>query len=374
VCPCARGFVSARPQAEAAHNLLDCRVAGASRRNAKTCIAPLYKADKGCVANAARKNDGLLAISKTVTTWDVMHSLLNTLPPTGFRPLAWLWGLLLSMCLAFPPAMAQLAVPALTAHVIDTTDTLSAPQVQQLEQQLSAFETSRGTQIVLLLVPSTQPEDIFSYANRVANTWKIGRKEIGDGLLLIVAKNDRTVRIEVAKTLEGPIPDLAAKRIIEQAITPRFKEGDFAGGLTAGATQLMALVAGENLPLSSAPASRPMGGLNWNDLAVLMFFAIPMIGAIARIILGRKLGTLATGVAIGGLALLFTSSLLIAGLAAVLGLVFSLFSNLMPHLPRSSRRGPGGWGSGSSGGGLGGGGFGSGGGGNFGGGGASGRW
>jgi uncharacterized protein len=270
--------------------------------------------------------------------------------------------------------MAQLAVPALTAHVIDTTDTLSAPQVQQLEQQLSAFETSRGTQIVLLLVPSTQPEDIFSYANRVANTWKIGRKEIGDGLLLIVAKNDRTVRIEVAKTLEGPIPDLAAKRIIEQAITPRFKEGDFAGGLTAGATQLMALVAGENLPLSSAPASRPMGGLNWNDLAVLMFFAIPMIGAIARIILGRKLGTLATGVAIGGLALLFTSSLLIAGLAAVLGLVFSLFSNLMPHLPRSSRRGPGGWGSGSSGGGLGGGGFGSGGGGNFGGGGASGRW
>ena len=145
--------------------------------------------------------------------------------PSPWRPARtaalWLLGLL-----ALLTSWAQLAVPALSSHVVDTTASLSAAGRQQLDARLAAFEQQRGTQMVVLLVPTTQPEDIASYANRVANTWKVGRREIGDGLLLIVALNDRKVRIEVAKTLEGPIPDLAAKRIIDSAITPAFKQGD----------------------------------------------------------------------------------------------------------------------------------------------------
>ena len=291
----------------------------------------------------------------------------------------WLWvaGLICSGWLAITPALAQLPVPALSAHVMDTTSTLSAEQITQLEAKLTAFEQSKGTQIVFLLVPTTEPEDITSYANRVANTWKIGRKEIGDGLLLIVAKNDRKVRIEVAKTLEGAIPDLAAKRIIDQAITPRFKQGDFAGGLDSAAEQLMARVSGEALPEPTAAASGRAPEFDWTNLALLAFFAVPVMGAVARRILGSKLGALASGGIVGGIALLITSSVLVAGLAGVAALIYGLFSSfsLGPALQGGLGSGGGGW-SGNSGrsGGFGGGGFGSGGGGDFGGGGASGDW
>lgn len=283
-------------------------------------------------------------------------------------------GLLLLLSQA--QAQAQLAVPTLVAHVMDTTGTLNAVQVQQLEAKLTAFEQSRGTQMVLLLVPTTQPEDIASYSNRVANSWKIGRKEIGDGLLLVVAKDDQRVRIEVAKTLEGAIPDLAAKRVIDQAITPRFKQGDFAGGLDAAVDQLMALITGEALPAPVAAARGVKNGFQWTDLAIFMFFAVPVVGAVARSIFGTKLGSLATGGLVGGIALLVTASLAIAALAALVGFVLALFSGLMPSGGRGAGR-HGGWGAGGGGfgGGFGGGGgFGSGGGGDFGGGGASGRW
>jgi len=133
-------------------------------------------------------------------------------------------------------------VPALSGRVIDQTQTLSAPQADALQAKLARFEQERGTQLVILLVPSTQPEDIASYAQRVGDTWKIGRRDVGDGLLLVVAKNDRTLRIEVAKTLEGAVPDLAASQIIERAIKPAFKAGDFAGGLNQGVDQLIARV------------------------------------------------------------------------------------------------------------------------------------
>lgn len=280
------------------------------------------------------------------------------------------------LLLLLSQAQAQLAVPTLVAHVMDTTGTLNAVQVQQLEAKLTAFEQSRGTQMVLLLVPTTQPEDIASYSNRVANSWKIGRKEIGDGLLLVVAKDDRRVRIEVAKTLEGAIPDLAAKRVIDQVITPRFKQGDFAGGLDAAVDQLMALITGEALPAPVAAVRSVKNGFQWTDLAIFMFFAVPVVGAVARSIFGTKLGSLATGGLVGGIALLVTASLAIAALAALVGFVFALFSGLMPGGGRGAGR-HGGWGSGGGGfgGGFGGGGgFGSGGGGDFGGGGASGRW
>ena len=289
----------------------------------------------------------------------------------------WLVGAIWGGWLLVAPALAQLPVPALSAHVMDTTATLKPEQIAQLEAKLTAFEQSKGTQMVFLLVPTTEPEDIASYANRVANTWKIGRKDVGDGLLLIVAKNDRKVRIEVAKTLEGAIPDLAAKRIIDQAITPRFKAGDFAGGLDGAADQLMARVTGEGLPEPAAAASGQAAGFDWTNIAIFAFFAIPVIGAVARSMLGSKLGALATGGVVGGVALLVTSSLLIAGLAGIAALVYALFSSfsLGQALKGGRGSGIGGWHGGSGGsGGFGGGGFSSGGGGDFGGGGASGDW
>ena len=271
-------------------------------------------------------------------------------------------------------------VPPLTAHVMDGTGTLTAAQKAALEAKLTAFEQSRGAQVVMLMVPTTQPEDIAAYAQRIGDSWKIGRKSIGDGLLLVVAKNDRTVRIETTKALEGAIPDLAASQIIENALTPRFRQGDFAGGLDAAADQIMARITGENLPApQQGNAARSGGGrFDWTTLAVFLFFAVPIGGRILSSVLGRKLGSVATGGAVGVLAWLFTSSLVIGGIAALAGMVFALISGLGGGMGGMGGRSSG-WGGGFGGGGFGGGsrgggGFSSGGGGNFGGGGASGNW
>jgi uncharacterized protein len=267
-------------------------------------------------------------------------------------------------------------VPALTAHVIDTTGTLSNDEKEALDTRLADFEHLKGSQVVFLLVSSTQPEDIASYANRVGNAWKIGRKGVGDGLLLVVAKADRKVRIEVAKTLEGAIPDLAAKNIIDDAVTPHFKTGDYAGGLGAAADQILALINGEPLPPPQKPDStRPNNGVDWVNLAILLFFAVPVAGALFKRILGPKLGALVLGAGVGVLTLFVTSSLLIAGIAAFVALLMTL-SSLSGIVRSSGAGGLGGIGSGgwSSRGGSSGGGFSSGGGGNFGGGGASGNW
>jgi uncharacterized protein len=279
------------------------------------------------------------------------------------------------------------AIPALSARVIDTTGTLQAAQLQALDAKLAAFEKERGAQIVILMVPSTLPQDITDYAQRVGDAWKIGRKDIGDGLLLVVAKNDRKVRIATTKALEGAIPDLAARQIIDRAITPRFKQGDFVGGLDAAADQIMARISAENLALPNAGrehSGRGFGGIEWTDLAIFLFFAVPIGAKVLSSIFGRKLGAVATSGAVGGLAWLFTSSLWLAGGAAVAGLVVALFASLSSLGGLSGSRRGGGWTSGgfgggggfggSSGGSGGGGGFSSGGGGNFGGGGASGDW
>lgn len=288
------------------------------------------------------------------------------------------------------PASGQdvLPVPALTARVIDQTGTLDDIQRAGLEQKLAGFEQAKGTQIAMLLVPTTQPEDIASYANRVANAWKIGRRQVGDGVLVIVAKNDRKVRIEVAKSLEGAIPDLAARQIIDDAITPRFRANDFAGGLQAAADQLIARINGEALPAPPPqrdwhPADARGGdGFDWFDLAIFLFFAVPIGGAILRRIFGGPLGTLLTGGGVGALAFLVTTSVAVAVVAGVLALVVSLFSGLGGGPRRRGFGAPvifggGGFGARTGGGwsgGGGGGGFSSGGGGDFGGGGASGDW
>ena len=269
-------------------------------------------------------------------------------------------------------------VPELQARVIDRSATLDASQLRALEAKLAAFEAERGSQIVVLLLPTTAPEDIAAYAWRVADAWKIGRREIGDGIVLIVAKDDRKVRIEVARALEGAVPDLAAYRIIDRLITPAFRAGDFAGGLDAGVEGLMALIRGEDLPL---PARQDTGGdFAFEDLAAFLFVAVPVLGSILIGVLGRKLGAIATGGAIGVVAKLITDSLALAGIAGVIAAVFAL---VLATGAGGRGGGSGGfhrgsgpviWGGGRGGGGHGGGGFRSGGGGSFGGGGASGGW
>jgi uncharacterized protein len=297
----------------------------------------------------------------------------------GILPLLCLAWLLVPLQASSQTALQ--AIPPLSARVIDTTNTLSAAQRDALDSKLAAFEQSKGAQIVVLMVPTTQPEDITDFAQRVGDLWKLGRKNVGDGLLLLVAKNDRVVRIATAKSLEGAVPDLAASRVIEQAITPRFRSGDFAGGLDAGTDQLMALIAGEGLPAPVKLQSAAVGtGLDWMQLALLLFFAAPFAARLLRGLVGRKAGALLTGAALGALAGWLTTSLVVGVLAAMAAGVLALAGALASSGPRvgwghGSHRGGFGDGRGKGGfGGLGGGGFSSGGGGNFGGGGASGRW
>ena len=305
------------------------------------------------------------------------------------RCLLWLQAGLLGLqmlCLAAPAhAQSPQPVPALTARVVDTTGTLDEAAVQHLQEQLAKLEQSKGSQVVILMVPSTQPEDIASYANRVANSWKIGRKGVGDGLLIVVAKSDGKVRIEVAKTLEGAIPDLAAKQIISNVMVPAFKQKDFMGGLSAAITQISLRIGAEGLP---EPATEKGGGQNqqgsgfqWTDIAIFLFFAVPIAGAFAKSVFGNKLGAFITGGAVGGIAFFVTASMALAALAFVVALIFTLISGLggMGGLGRGKRGGygggyggGGGWSSGGAGGG--GGGYSSGGGGDFGGGGASGSF
>ena len=295
----------------------------------------------------------------------------------------WLSALLLVFSAWTAQAEDVLPIPALTGHVVDSAGALDASQRQALDSKLTAFEASNGSQIVVLLVPTTQPEDIANYANRVGNTWKIGRKGVGDGLLVVVAKNDHKLRIEVAKTLEGAIPDLAAKQIIDSAITPRFKENDYAGGLNAGVDSIMALVKGEALPAPTSAQSGSGGGatrgIQWQDLSAFLFLGVFVGGSIAKRILGNKLGALATAGVVGFIVNLLTASLFIAGAAGLFAMVVTLLSSLgrgggFGSGWTTTRSSGGGWSSGSSGGGGGGGGFSSGGGGDFGGGGASGSW
>ncbi len=295
--------------------------------------------------------------------------------------LRWLTALLASLAIA-AGALAQdvQPVPPLAGRVIDQTGTLSAAQVQALDGRLAGIERERGSQIVVLMLASTQPEDIAAYAQRVADSWKIGRRQVGDGVLIVVAKNDRRVRIEVAKALEGAIPDLAASRIISESITPAFKAADYARGLNEGVDRLAARIGAEGLPEPDAArpaAQRAAEGFDWQDLAIFLFVGAPIVGAVLTGLFGRKLGALATGGVVGGMGWWLTASAVVAGVAALLALLLVGVVGIGSRAGswRGSRGGPVIWGGGGGGwGGGGGGGFSSGGGGDFGGGGASGSW
>ena len=269
-------------------------------------------------------------------------------------------------------------VPVLTGRVIDQTATLTSEQARALADKLAALERDRGAQVVILIVPTARPEDVFSFAQRVASSWKIGRKDVGDGIVIVVAKNDHDVNIQVAATLQGAIPDVVAGRIINEQIVPAFRAGDFAGGLNRAVDTIAKLVAGEKLPPPKAQPVRGaqqqvMPGIDFQDLAIFLFVGVPIVGRLLSSMMGRKLGGLATGVAVGAIGWWLTASVLLAFGVGIVALFLVGLSGL------GGRGGfggpvifPGGFGGG--GGGFGGGGFSSGGGGSFDGGGASGRW
>ena len=271
-------------------------------------------------------------------------------------------------------AAAEVAVPPLSGRVVDLTGTLSSADIAALSQRLKDLEARKGSQVAVLIVPTTQPETIEQFSIRVADAWKIGRRRIDDGALLVVAKNDRHLRIEVGYGLEGSLTDLTTKRIIDEAITPKFRAGDFAGGISAGVDRMVRLIDGEELPAPEPSHWQNTGFEQSFDLfnPFVLIFGL-MLAGILRSALGRMVGSAATGGLAGFLVWLFVGSLAASALIGVAVFVFALmFGGLSPFIGT----GPVGWSGGRYSGGRGGfgrGGF-SGGGGGFGGGGASGRW
>jgi len=266
-------------------------------------------------------------------------------------------------------AAAPVAVPPLTGHVTDQTGTLNPEQSAVLEQTLQAFEARKGSQLAVLIVPTVGPETIEQYALRVAEQWKLGRKKIDDGAILVVAKSDRALRIEVGYGLEGALNDATSKRIISEVITPRFQQGDFYGGITAGVDQMIRVVDGEPLP---EPTGTPVGGVgNIGQYGPIIVIVALVLGGLLRTVLGRFPGALATGGVVAVVAWFVVGTVSIALIAGMMALFFTLLSGGMGGLGAGGHHGgfgTGGFGRGGFGGGFGGGGGG------FGGGGASGRW
>jgi uncharacterized protein len=271
--------------------------------------------------------------------------------------------------------------------VVDQTGTLSSSDVVSLTQTLNNFQARKGAQIAVLIVPTTEPETIEQYSIRVAEAWKVGRKKIDDGALIVIAKNDHKLRIEVGYGLEGALTDITSQRIIDEIITPKFKAGDFAGGIYAGVNRIIGVVDGEPLP---PPAARPQSsssGSNayefFNPANPFVIIAILIFGGIMRSALGRLIGSAATGGLVALVAWYFIGSVIFSLIAGAIASAFTMFGDSITSAVPGSR-GRGGWSGGSSGGGgwSGGGGsssgdsggFSGGGGGSFGGGGASGSW
>jgi uncharacterized protein len=297
---------------------------------------------------------------------------------------------LISVAQAAAPASGLQPIPPLTARVTDLTGTLSAEQQSALEQKLAAFEAAKGSQLAVLIVPSTHPEEIEQYSIRVVDQWKLGRgtvggKKVDDGALLLVAKDDHRVRIEVGYGLEGVLTDAMSNRIISETIAPAFREGNFYGGIDAGLDQMMKLISGEPLP---PPEHSWQSGGHHSGTSILpeLLFAVLIGSVVMRAIFGRTVGSILTGVGAGALVWIAGYAVALAGLAGIGAFLITMLMGLAragsgwSNYPRSGGYG-GGWGGfgggygggGFGGGGGGGGGFGGGGGG-FGGGGASGGW
>ncbi|UPK25901.1 TPM domain-containing protein [Bradyrhizobium sp. 195] len=293
----------------------------------------------------------------------------------------WCAAILATLLFTFSlPASADVAVPQLTGRVVDQTGTLSSTDVASLSQKLRDFESRKGSQVAVLIVPTTQPETIEQFSIRVAEAWKVGRTKVDDGAILVVAKNDRHLRIEVGYGLEGALTDVTSRRIIDEIITPKFRTGDFGGGISDGVDRMIRVIDGEPLPVPSPTVN--FGNLD--DLApifIVTLFASIGVGGVFRAVLGRLLGSLVTGGIIAGLTWLILGSFALAMAVGVLGFIIGFVADLFSAItPGTGRSRGGSWSSGSSGGGWSSGssssdsGSFSGGGGSFGGGGASGSW
>jgi uncharacterized protein len=262
--------------------------------------------------------------------------------------------LLLALLLGWVfPALADVAVPPLVGRVVDQTGTLSTNDVSTLNQTIRAFEARKGSQIAVLIVPSTDGEAIEQYSIRVAEAWKIGRKKIDDGVLLVVAKNDRHLRIEVGYGLEGAMTDVTSKRIIDENITPKFKAGDFAGGISAGVDRMIRIIDGEKLPAPEPPHWQPSTrSFDPGDL-FNPFLLIPVLlfGGAMRAMLGRLLGSGVAGGLVALIAWFFFGSLVAAILSGVVASLLVMFSDAITSGSPGGRGGSsssGGWSGGSS--------------------------
>lgn len=284
----------------------------------------------------------------------------------------------------FPALLAQaaapgepIAVPRLSARVIDQTGTLSAQERDSLEAKLRAFEQERGSQVAVLLVPSLGAEPIEDFATRVTDEWQLGRKGVDDGVLFVIAKQEHKMRIQTGRGVQGTLTDALSKRIIDEIVAPRFRAGDFAGGIDAGVDAILKAIVGEQLPLPDVrkSARNVNAASSYTDFFWIAFFIVPIVAVMLRGMLGRFLGAGVTSGVTGLAAWLVFGSLAFGCVAALLAFVFTLFTG--SGIGRGVRPGgwgmPGGFSGGGSWGGGGGGGF-SGGGGGFDGGGASGSW
>jgi uncharacterized protein len=291
-----------------------------------------------------------------------------------------LGALVLGATLAWAAAPGEpIPVPKLTAHVVDQTGTLTEPERQALDRKLADFERERGSQVAVLIVPSIGTEPIEDFATRVTDEWQLGRKGVDDGVLFAIAKQERKIRIQTGRGVQGTLTDALSRRIIAEIVAPRFRNGDFAGGIDAGADAIIQAVKGEELPLPAVqPPAHKVGAVSsYSNFLVLAFFLVPVIGMVLRGIVGRFFGAGITGGLTGVAAAVFFGSLGFGILAAIFAFIFTIVGGT--GLGRGMR--PGGWGGGLGGGGFGGGfgggggggGF-SGGGGGFDGGGASGSW
>jgi len=289
---------------------------------------------------------------------------------------------LLAVFLLCMPAWAcaqQAAIPRFDSPVVDVTGTLDAASKQRIEQQALALQQRKGSQLQVLVVASTAPETIEQYAVRAFESFRLGRKGVDDGVLLVVAKDDRKVRIEVGYGLEGAIPDITAGRVIQEYLVPKFRQGDYAGGIIDASAQLVKLIEGEPLPEPVADNSTgPDRGGEWLFALVAAFFVASFLRNVLGGVPAGVRGMLCAGGA-GFAALLLSSLLLVGGFGAAIGFLIGIVSGGGGGRYARHRDwggfggGGGGWGGGSSGGGSSGGGW-SGGGGMSGGGGASGSW
>jgi uncharacterized protein len=265
--------------------------------------------------------------------------------------LGWVFPTLTS---SLAPALANVAVPPLVGRVVDQTGTLSASSAEELQQSIRAFEARKGSQIAVLIVPSTDGEAIEQFSLRVAEAWKIGRKKIDDGVLLVVAKNDRHLRIEVGYGLEGALTDVTAKRIIDEIITPRFRNSDFTGGISAGVDRIIRIIEGEKLPAPpprrNEPQQQASNLLNHVD-PVFALFVLFGFGAVMRNLLGALLGATITGGIVGALAWYLSGSFAAALLATFMVFMMALVAEILAAANQGSpkgRRGRSGWGDSSS--------------------------